>query len=80
MIGKTHGILDLLRLRSLLASELLDISSIAEAAEAAALFSVADAIVSEDDERKQAVVTGLLLGGDFDGVPCKPLSFSISIL
>jgi hypothetical protein len=61
-----------LRLRSSLISGLLDISSIADAAEAAALCSVADTIISEDDEQKQAVVTGLLFGGDFDGVACKP--------
>jgi len=64
--------LDLLRLRSSLASGLLDISSVADAAEAAALCSAADAVISEDDERKQAAVTGLLFGGDFDGVACEP--------
>jgi hypothetical protein len=49
----------------------LDISTIADAAEAAALYSAADAVISEDDEQKQAAVTGLLFGGDFEGVACE---------
>jgi len=80
IVGKTHGILDLLRLRSSLISGLLDISSIADAAEAAALCSVADAIISEDDEQKQAAVTGLLFGGDFSGVSCKPKVLNLCIV
>ena len=60
-----------MRLRSSLISGLLDISGIADTAEAAALCSAADAVISEDDEQKQAAVTGLLFGGDFNGVACK---------
>ncbi|KAF8971169.1 hypothetical protein BDZ97DRAFT_1693864 [Flammula alnicola] len=68
LVTKTNGILDLLRLRSLLASGAVDISNIADAAENAAFFSVADALLGEVDERKQAVLNDLLFGTDVDGV------------
>ncbi|KDR74988.1 hypothetical protein GALMADRAFT_268537 [Galerina marginata CBS 339.88] len=68
LVSKTNGVLDLLRLRSSLASGLVDISSNVEAVEIAALISVADALVGEDEERKQTTVKSLLFGQDVDGI------------
>lgn len=67
---KTNGILDLLRLRSLLVSGALDISNITDASEIAALFSIADALAGDDGESKQAAVNDLFFGTDVHGVSC----------
>ncbi|KAF8198121.1 hypothetical protein BJ912DRAFT_953159 [Pholiota molesta] len=68
LVTKTNGILDLLRLRSLLASGVLDISNITDATEIAALFSIADALTGDDSESKQAVINDLFFGTDVHGV------------
>ena len=50
----------------------MTISHIADGNEVAAILSAADALISEDEERKQAVVNGLLSGtGEIGGSTCK---------
>jgi hypothetical protein len=67
LVSKTNGLLDLVRLRPSLAAG-VDISNIAEADEISAFISAADALVSEDEELKQATVKSLLFGQELDGV------------
>ncbi|KAF9479064.1 hypothetical protein BDN70DRAFT_932907 [Pholiota conissans] len=68
LVTKTNAILDLLRLRSLLASGALDISGLTEASEVAALFSIADALTGEDSASKQAAINDLFFGQDLHGI------------
>lgn len=72
LITRTSDIFNILRLRSLLNSGGFDISSPVESSEVSALFSVSDALLGEDLERRQMVISGLLHGiGDFEGVSCR---------
>jgi hypothetical protein len=51
---------------------LVNISNIADSNETAAIISAADALIAEDEERKQAVLNGLLSGsGDIVGLSCR---------
>ena len=59
-------------MRSLVADRVVDISNIADSNEIGAIVSAADALVSEDEERKQTVINGLLSGtGDIAGSTCR---------
>ncbi|KAF8629391.1 hypothetical protein AX15_003446 [Amanita polypyramis BW_CC] len=68
-IQKAVEILDLLRLRSLLASGKLNTPPI-EQAEASAILAIADTLLNTDDEKRNTVIKDYLQGsGDFDGIP-----------
>jgi hypothetical protein len=59
-------------LRSLVVDGVVDISNIADSNEIGAIVSAADALVAEDEERKQTVINGLLSGtGDIAGSSCR---------
>ncbi|KAF8639510.1 hypothetical protein AX17_001415 [Amanita inopinata Kibby_2008] len=70
-IMRTLDILNLLRIRSLLASGELDTLTLSlEHEEGSAVFSVADTLLGDDEEKKKAVIDGFLQGsGDFNGIP-----------
>ncbi|TFK44212.1 hypothetical protein BDQ12DRAFT_717381 [Crucibulum laeve] len=70
LVSKASGLLDLLRVRSSLASGEIDLSALSvESAEGSALFSVADTLLGEDSERKRAALDGFLTGsGGFEGI------------
>lgn len=72
MLSKTLDLLDIFKARSLLVSGNIDSSNIfSDEHERDAFFSLADAVVSDDADRKQASVTAFLFGnGDFEDVPC----------
>jgi hypothetical protein len=56
----------------LIADGVVNISNIADSNEIAAIVSAADALVDEDEERKQTVINGFLSGtGDFAGSSCR---------
>ena len=58
----------------------MDISNIADNNEIDAIISAVDALVAEDEERKQAVINGLLSGtGDFAGSSCKLRALKYSV-
>lgn len=68
LISRVYDIVGLIRLRSLIVDGVVDISHIADSNEIAAIISAADALVAEDEERKQAVINGFLSGtGDIAG-------------
>ncbi|PPQ97795.1 hypothetical protein CVT26_012840, partial [Gymnopilus dilepis] len=69
LLSKTNAILDLLRLRSLAASGAFDVSTLADSIELSAFFAAADALLADDESRKQAAVKSLLFGQELDGVP-----------
>lgn len=59
-------------MRSLIAEGVVNISNIADSNEIGAIVSAADALVAEDEERKQTVINGLLSGtGDIAGSSCR---------
>ena len=71
MVSRIYDIVGLIRLRSLIADGVVNISNIAESSEIGAIVSAADALVAEDEERKQIVINGLLSGtGDIAGLSC----------
>ena len=50
----------------------MNLANIADSNEIAAIISAADALIAEDEERKQVVLNGLLFGtGDIAGSPCR---------
>lgn len=57
----------------------LDISSFADAAEAAAIASAADALSSEDVAQRHSVVEQILLDKDVNGVACELAQISLVI-
>jgi hypothetical protein len=64
--SKTSDMLDVLRLRSLLAAGELESFS-----ESAAILAAGGVLLSENSESRQAVLNGFLSGaGEFEGVPC----------
>ena len=79
METKTKTIFDLLRLRSLVDAGAHDISNVADA-ERAALFSVTDVLLSDDNEGKQAAINALFSGHEIHGVACMCLPFDIHTL
>ncbi|KAF8160611.1 hypothetical protein B0H34DRAFT_697356 [Crassisporium funariophilum] len=70
LVSKINDVLDVLRLRSSLATDdSLDISNLADIAENSAIYSTADALLSDDEESKRAAVNGFLFGtGNVGGV------------
>ena len=59
-------------MRSLIVEGVVNISNIADSNEIGAIVSAADALVAEDEERKQAVINGFLSGiGDIAGSSCR---------
>lgn len=59
-------------MRSLVIDGVVNISNIADSNEIAAIISAADALIAEDEERRQAVINGLLSGiGDIAGSSCR---------
>jgi hypothetical protein len=72
LVSRINDIVGLIRLRSLIVDGVVNISNIADSNEIAAIISAADALVAEDEERKQAVINGLLSGtGDIAGSSCR---------
>ncbi|KAF8800281.1 hypothetical protein BYT27DRAFT_7200473 [Phlegmacium glaucopus] len=68
LVSKLNDTVGLIRLRSLVVDGVVNISNIADSNEIAAIVSAADALIAEDEERKQAAVNGLLSGtGDIAG-------------
>jgi hypothetical protein len=67
------NILTLLRLRPLLSQGHAAVVSLnLNEAEGSALFAVADVLLGEESEQKEATIDGLLSGqGGVNGVPCK---------
>ena len=58
----------------------MDISNIAASNEILAIVSAGDALVAEDEERKQTVINCLLSGvGDIDGLSCRFRAFKCFI-
>lgn len=76
MISRIYDIVGLIRLRSLIADGVVNISNIADSNEIGAIISTADALVAEDEERKQIAINGLLSGiGDIAGSSCRFRAF-----
>ena len=72
LVSRVYDIVGLIRLRSLIADGVVDISNIADSNEIGAIVSAADALVADDEERKQTVINGLLSGtGDIAGSSCR---------
>ncbi|RXW23512.1 hypothetical protein EST38_g2347 [Candolleomyces aberdarensis] len=76
LITKTSSLLGLVGLRASFATGNFDGSAFfADDLERSAIFSITDALLGEDGERKQSAVNGFLLGtGDFDGVAFSRIS------
>jgi hypothetical protein len=71
--NKASDLLTVFRLRSLLANAGVD-----SIPEGTAVFAATDILLGEDGEAKAAVLNGFLSGeGEFESVPCKPLSVII---
>ncbi|KAJ2922494.1 hypothetical protein H1R20_g14596, partial [Candolleomyces eurysporus] len=77
LITKTSSLLGLVGLRASFATANFDGSAFfADDLERSAIFSITDALLGEDGERKQSAVKGFLLGtGDFEGV-----AWSVSVV
>ena len=72
MLSRIYDIVGLIRLRSLIVDGVVNISNIADSNEIGAIVSATDALVGEDEERKQTIINGLLYGtGDIAGSSCR---------
>ncbi|KAF9010697.1 hypothetical protein BDQ17DRAFT_1397348 [Cyathus striatus] len=81
LAAKAVDLLNVIRLRSALASGELDTSAVtSDGAEGSALFAIADALIGEDIDRKQTVINGFLFAsGEFDGVAYTRISEIVTL-